>query len=68
MVEKDTSSGGHLIAPCVQSSSKHLLTNLPADDGNAEQQIPLCFPLMEAPAGFLYSTQLQFSLKLVRIW
>lgn len=68
MVEKDSSSGSHLTAPWVQSSSKHLLTDQPADDGNAEQQIPLCFPLVEALAGFLCFTQLPFPSKLVGIW
>lgn len=54
MVEKDISRGSYLTAPHVQSSSKHLLTDQPADNENAEQQIPFFFHLLVILAGFLF--------------
>lgn len=66
MVEMDTSRGTCLTGPHVQSSSKHLLTDQPADNGNAEQEIPFFFPLLVILAGFLCSTQMPFSSKTCR--
>lgn len=68
MVQKDISRGSYLTAPHVQSSSKRLLTDQPADNENAEQQIPFFFHLLVILAGFLCSIQMPFPSKIVGIW